>query len=490
LSESKFFDRFTDHAKQSLNRARDEVLRLGHAQLGSQHIFRSLVESGVASQALRMVGHDLPALQSAIELDGVAPASQDELELRSRASRPMPFSDDAKRLLERSMKEASELGHNYIGTEHLLLASLFVEPVASGLAAQRIERGAVQAAVLACLEEDADEDDCEEYRVHSLFSAGRSLSADDAARLLAQVEKDPDDVDSRLKLVGHFHRRFTERGSGTAHLALVEWLVSRHPDAYWAGSPELEIHELLDPHGFASVRALWLRQVDAHPTSGRVRANAATFLVQDDHAKAVRLLEEAKALEPDVAEWPRRLGQIHRLQLMSLDGEERRTVAKLALAEHERAIALTNDELEIYAELGDLGALALDAGEEEKAEGFAKRLLAMNEALEENWNTGNAVHKGNLILGRLALRAGDIETAKVKLREAGKTDGSPQLDSFGPNMSLAKELIELGERDVVLEYFELCRRFWTGDRHESELDKWSAVVAAGGMPQFGANLHY
>ena len=90
----------------------------------------------------------------------------------------------------------------------------------------------------------------------------------------------------------------------------------------------------------------------------------------------------------------------------------------------------------------------------------------------------------------MALRAGDIETAKVKLLEAAKTDGSPQLNSFGPNMSLAKELIELGERDVVLVYFELCRRFWTGDGHGAVLDEWSAIVAAGGMPRFGANLRY
>lgn len=47
------FDRFTDHAKQSMNGARDVVLHLGHAQLASQHIFRSLVDSGVAAQVLR-----------------------------------------------------------------------------------------------------------------------------------------------------------------------------------------------------------------------------------------------------------------------------------------------------------------------------------------------------------------------------------------------------------------------------------------------------
>jgi hypothetical protein len=52
-----------------------------------------------------------------------------------------------------------------------------------------------------------------------------------------------------------------------------------------------------------------------------------------------------------------------------------------------------------------------------------------------------------------------LEDAKRYLIESGKSPGSPQINSFGPNMSLAEDLINKGERDVAPEYFELCRKF-------------------------------
>lgn len=63
---------------------------------------------------------------------------------------------------------------------------------------------------------------------------------------------------------------------------------------------------------------------------------------------------------------------------------------------------------------------------------------------------GNRIHHGNLVLGRIALCEGNIKKVKSRLLAAGKTTGSPQLDSFGPNLVLAKDLLERGERNVVL----------------------------------------
>ena len=55
-------------------------------------------------------------------------------------------------------------------------------------------------------------------------------------------------------------------------------------------------------------------------------------------------------------------------------------------------------------------------------------------------------------------------------------------------MSLADDLLKKGERDVVLQYFELCRRFW--ESHPEKLDEWSRQVRAGERPHFGANSVY
>jgi len=55
-------------------------------------------------------------------------------------------------------------------------------------------------------------------------------------------------------------------------------------------------------------------------------------------------------------------------------------------------------------------------------------------------------------------------------------------------MTLAKELIEAGDRDTPVAFFQLCRSFWKMDR--GNLDRWSALAAAGKVPDFGANLLY
>jgi hypothetical protein len=81
-----------------------------------------------------------------------------------------------------------------------------------------------------------------------------------------------------------------------------------------------------------------------------------------------------------------------------------------------------------------------------------------------------------------------VETAKARLLDAGKTPGSPQLDSFGPNMELAHELLQKGEKDVVLQYFDLCAKFWT--MGGASLDSWRQTVKAGGTPDFGPSLNY
>lgn len=131
---------------------------------------------------------------------------------------------------------------------------------------------------------------------------------------------------------------------------------------------------------------------------------------------------------------------------------------------------------------------AYSANDLQKAKSYSNELLVLAEQFRNNWNYGNATHVANLVLGRVALASGDIEAAKAYLLESGKTIGSPQLNSFGPNMTLAKALLEKGERDVVLEYFKLCANFWEMGR--DRLDAWAAAVKEGETPNFGANLLY
>ena len=129
-----------------------------------------------------------------------------------------------------------------------------------------------------------------------------------------------------------------------------------------------------------------------------------------------------------------------------------------------------------------IGRNQLDRGRLERAAVLANELLALSASYEDDWNYGNAVHHGHLILGRVALREGDTDAAKRHLFAAGRTPGSPQLDSFGPNMMLAKELLAAGETEAVLKYFQLCGAFWTMGK--PRLRRLAALVRDGRIPDF------
>ena len=89
----------------------------------------------------------------------------------------------------------------------------------------------------------------------------------------------------------------------------------------------------------------------------------------------------------------------------------------------------------------------------------------VNELLKNNSDTfflnyGNTIHKSNIILGRVVLRENNLEKAKEYLIKSVAGITSPQLSSFGPSYILAKELLELGEKDIVLQYLDLVANIW------------------------------
>jgi len=142
---------------------------------------------------------------------------------------------------------------------------------------------------------------------------------------------------------------------------------------------------------------------------------------------------------------------------------------------------------------------ALNLGNLDDADRLARELLDLAPAYDKDFYHGNALHHGNLLRGRAALKRGDIKGAGDFLRAAGRTPGSPQLNSFGPNMLLAKELLEAGEREAVLEYLESCKAFWSIKTAATSvgavppaaaLDAWADAIREGRVPDFGPNLVY
>lgn len=154
-----------------------------------------------------------------------------------------------------------------------------------------------------------------------------------------------------------------------------------------------------------------------------------------------------------------------------------------------------------YARLLGLRAAAERAlywSDLDEAEALARQLLDLAERYRDDWYYGNAVHHAHTVLGRVALARGDTAAAEDALLESGRTPGSPQLNAFGPSMSLAEELLEMGRSDAVLEYLELCRAFWCpegepgrgADGARRTLETWIFLIREGRVPDFGPNLVY
>jgi len=109
------FERFTDRARRVVVLAQEEARLLNHNYIGTEHILLGLIHEGegVAAKALESLGISLEAVRSQVEeIIGQGGASP---------SGHIPFTPRAKKVLELSLREALQLGHNYIGTEHILL---------------------------------------------------------------------------------------------------------------------------------------------------------------------------------------------------------------------------------------------------------------------------------------------------------------------------------------------------------------------------------
>ena len=237
-----------------------------------------------------------------------------------------------------------------------------------------------------------------------------------------------------------------------------------------------------NPALYAERRAEWLARVDKMPNNVDVLEGAADYFLIRERALAEELYERARALEPTSPRWPQKLAQMHRLN--AANGNV--VAAQFALAAFEQARALTPAaERSLPTQLP---MAAFDAGDMAKARAYSLQLLEAANGSQRSWDYGNAIHQANLVLGRIAVREGRLADAAKFLLASVETSGSPQLNSFGPNMSLARDLLERGETEPVLKYFELCAKFWKmgGD----QLTTWTADVQAGRVPQFGANLRY
>ncbi len=127
------FERFTDRARRTVVHAQDEARRLQHNYIGTEHVLLGLLDEpdGVAAIALQRFDLDVAAARAdVVQIIGLG---------KKAPTGKIPFTPRAKKTLELSLREALQLGHNYIGTEHILLGLV---REGEGVAAQILKRHA------------------------------------------------------------------------------------------------------------------------------------------------------------------------------------------------------------------------------------------------------------------------------------------------------------------------------------------------------------
>jgi ATP-dependent Clp protease ATP-binding subunit ClpA len=171
------FQRFTDRARRVVVLAQEEARLLHHQYVGTEHILLGLLyeAEGVAARALESLGINRQAVRQQVE--------QTIGQGRQPPSGHIPFAPGAKKMLELSLREALALGHNYVGTEHLLLAMLREgqDVVGQVLTRRGISHAQVRERVLGLLAGECGREDPQ-----------AQLAADlaDAAEQLTQVRRD------------------------------------------------------------------------------------------------------------------------------------------------------------------------------------------------------------------------------------------------------------------------------------------------------------
>src|SRR5581483_732491 len=358
-----------------------------------------------------------------------------------------------------------------------------------------------------------------------LVRKGSKLSQAEAGRLEIAVANNPNDVASRTLLLGYYNsvnRSYTEPKRNH-----VFWLIKNRPDSEIAGLPAAHLSS-----GYFQGRALWLEQVEAQSSNRAVVLNAARFLDRKDIGSvAEKLLTLANDLAPDEFEYGERLGHYYYLRLFTESGVQRTVTAAKSVDLLARAVnqmkstpvmqysstsvesknlpsdfakllnqkAVVERDVFVVETLQDAAMAGIESNQLGRAASMASESLVQIKTLIDSGqfgdddlgkllvpafdNLGEARHRGNLILCKIALDNGDMASARKYLVESANTHGSAVLDSFGPDLSLAKEMLAKGEKEAVIQYLQGCSRFWKSRREDIAV--WVQAINAGRKPDFG-----
>ncbi len=329
---------------------------------------------------------------------------------------------------------------------------------------------------------------CEEVQIgkeienNQAIIEGMKLSSKDIKIIEENLKKNPNDLPLRAKLLGYYYfKSIKEKELRKTFQKNVLWIIKNAPESFLAGSIQCKLDPVIDKEAFFEGKKIWLENLEKYKESIKILENAANYFFVSEGELAENLYKKLQTLNPDNPSYYEKLGRLYSFEIKRRVGKEKKDLVEKSLIQYEKAYSLT-EEKERFPLLKELAEISLEAENFKKAKDYSEKLLKKSKELSDNWNYGNAIHYANIVLGKIALKENRKEEAKKYLIEAGNTPGSPQLNSFGPDFSLAKELLEEGEKEVVLEYLKLCEKFW--ERGKEKLKEWQVLIKNGRIPEF------
>jgi hypothetical protein len=325
---------------------------------------------------------------------------------------------------------------------------------------------------------------------HYLLSIAIRLNSNDSQFLEGIAITFPYDLAVRILLIGFY---FSQMGQSTTLYfnwrKHILWLVEHWPASEVFERGESYLFERADRESYFKARELWLSHIGSNPESVPILSNAARYLAVSDCDVSEALFRKCQTLDPGNPLWVKMIAHVLDLQTRApefkkANGQALRTV----LMKLEECLKLAHSCESRLAILPLIAKAALEGKELQRCDAYASELLDLGNASEVDILRKCYVQHALILLGRAALKEGTIDVAKKRLKEAGNLDGPKTLNAFQPFMSLAKELLEEGEKDTVIEYLRSCDDHWIDENHT--FCQWIHKIENGQVPEFGAKLLY
>lgn len=303
---------------------------------------------------------------------------------------------------------------------------------------------------------------------HAILQA--DLSKESAAEFEQQLKFDAFDCEARARLIGHYNRN--EHKSKLARKKKIEhalWTLEHVPECGLGNTPLLRISKNENPKEFEQAKRIVLRHCEGYKNDSETLANLACFFQYDEPDIAERFLRDAMR----ISETPAQIA-FWLASTLHHNGMQTHNIGKLR-----EAVEYMGQYIAIERNFAPprffLIEMTFDANL------FDEAAELSNSSLKNSNEDQETIHVAHTILGRIALKQNNLQAAVTHLRSAGKVGTGCRLFSYGPKMVLAKALLELGERDAVLDYLRDCKSFW--ELGQKSLNKWIREIRNGKNPE-------